>query len=283
MKIFMDTSYEYPELKIIALGAVNTARQVIEYDKEMNNRVAEIYVPLMSEKELEKIVEVGERLLNIKFFKDVKSYIVNISCGLPSICHQLCLNICYSKRIYETYDQLVYNDELDTASITMRDYQNAIEKFIEEKSDTFKAEYDKAVKTDSQRKANKPRIILENILTIKQNNFYLDDVIGLISRSQYGITVNEIKEYMSQFITHDRSEILIYDSNSNTYSFNNVFLKAYCKLRFQSDESKEPDSHKKEKAIITRLLKLIEKDAQRSLFEIYYDDDFNLDDNENFA
>ena len=39
MKIFMDMSSSYPELKLIAIGAVGTARHVIEYDKEMNNRV----------------------------------------------------------------------------------------------------------------------------------------------------------------------------------------------------------------------------------------------------
>ena len=42
MKVFMDLSDEYPELKIIALGAVDTARQVVDYDHEMRNRVAEV-------------------------------------------------------------------------------------------------------------------------------------------------------------------------------------------------------------------------------------------------
>ena len=45
MKIFMDSSFEYPDLRIIALGAVGTGREVVEYDAEMNDRVTEIFVP----------------------------------------------------------------------------------------------------------------------------------------------------------------------------------------------------------------------------------------------
>ena len=54
LKLFLDMSYDYPHLKIIALGAVDTAREVIEYDNEMRTRVAEIHVPLMTEEELER-------------------------------------------------------------------------------------------------------------------------------------------------------------------------------------------------------------------------------------
>ncbi len=46
MKVFMDTADEFDTVRIIAIGAVATARQVIEYDPEMRNRVAELFVPL---------------------------------------------------------------------------------------------------------------------------------------------------------------------------------------------------------------------------------------------
>ena len=47
----MDKSADYPYLKIIALGAVNTGREVVEYDTEMRNRVSEIEVTLMKDPE----------------------------------------------------------------------------------------------------------------------------------------------------------------------------------------------------------------------------------------
>ena len=65
MKMFMDLSARYPDLKMIFIGAVHTAYKVIEYDPELHNRVSEVYVPLMTEDELRKIIQFGEKALNI--------------------------------------------------------------------------------------------------------------------------------------------------------------------------------------------------------------------------
>ena len=52
MKIFSDMSNEYKTLRVIAVGAVDTARQVVDYNPDMSNRVAEVLVPLMDDYEL---------------------------------------------------------------------------------------------------------------------------------------------------------------------------------------------------------------------------------------
>ncbi|WP_422767432.1 ATP-binding protein [Photobacterium leiognathi subsp. mandapamensis] len=106
MKVFMDMSNEYPNLKIICVGAVNTARQVIQYDLEMKNRVAEIKVPLMTNAEIRNIAEMGFKLLNVKP-KDSKMYsdIYHYSSGLPSICHKLCQLICEDLDIRVTFSK----------------------------------------------------------------------------------------------------------------------------------------------------------------------------------
>src|SRR5690606_1084042 len=101
MKVFMDLSDDYSDLKIIALGAVDTARQVIDYDKEMRNRVSEIQVSLMTEDEIEAIITKGENALNIKFNPKIKKLISRHSNGLPSVCHHFCLNMCIAASIYE--------------------------------------------------------------------------------------------------------------------------------------------------------------------------------------
>ena len=94
MKVFMDLSDDYPELKIIALGAVETARQVVDYDHEMRNRVAEVHVSLMTEQEIAAIIVKGEDALNIKFNSEIKRLVSRHSNGLASVCHHLCLNMC---------------------------------------------------------------------------------------------------------------------------------------------------------------------------------------------
>ena len=115
MKVFMDMADAYSDLKIIAIGAVDTARQVVQYDPEMRNRVAEIQVPLMTSKEIREIIDKGEHLLNFRLPEEVRDSIVWFSNGLPSVCHHLCLNICRAASIVETCPSLERRSERNTS------------------------------------------------------------------------------------------------------------------------------------------------------------------------
>jgi energy-coupling factor transporter ATP-binding protein EcfA2 len=271
MKVFMDMSEEYPDLKIIALGAVGTARNVVTYDREMNNRVAEIFIPYMDSKEIEKIINTGEQLLNLFFSKDVKSKIVKYSCGLPSICHQLCLNICFNKRIFET--------PKDKISINLEDLDESIEKFVEEKSDSFKSEFDKAIKVGKNIKINVPKMILELCLQLNKDELSHSELFSLAKR--YYITENHFTQYLAELCTPERSEILVYDENSNLYRFSNLFLKAYTFLRLKENKKKlvadEDDESQtsKETKMINKLLEIIENDVYDLIEDDYlYDEEF---------
>jgi len=88
MKVFMDVADKFPKLKIIAIGAVDSARQVVHYDKEMENRISEVNVPLIEPEDLAKIVQLGEGYLNITFEQSVIEKIAAYSSGLASVTHQ---------------------------------------------------------------------------------------------------------------------------------------------------------------------------------------------------
>lgn len=138
MKVFMDMADQYPTLKIIALGAVDTARQIVEYDAEMGNRVAEIHVPLMDEDEINDIISRGTELLRIAMAENLAKGISSYSNGMASVCHHLCLNICTSQEIYETRDTLVNVEE--------QSLQSALQMYLEESSDTLKKAFDNVFK-----------------------------------------------------------------------------------------------------------------------------------------
>jgi hypothetical protein len=136
MKVFMDTAANYSDVKIVAIGAVDSAREVIQYDPEMRNRVAEIAVPLMAESELIEVLEKGERLLNATF-GSLKKEIALYSSGLAAVCHQLSLNLCFAANIYETSDQQV--------AIERAQLRTALERYLKDASDTLKAVFDLAL------------------------------------------------------------------------------------------------------------------------------------------
>jgi hypothetical protein len=65
IKVFLDMSSVYPDVKAVIVGATETARQVVEYDPDMTKRVSELLVPLMTMDELTEIILNGQALLNV--------------------------------------------------------------------------------------------------------------------------------------------------------------------------------------------------------------------------
>lgn len=72
LKIFSDLAMDFPSVKIVVLGATETAREVVEYDREMAARVSELLVPLMTEDELQEIVKNGKNLLNVDLLRSAR-------------------------------------------------------------------------------------------------------------------------------------------------------------------------------------------------------------------
>lgn len=231
MKVFMDTSVEYPDVKMIVIGAVGTARQVVEYDNEMANRVAEIHVPLMKEYEIKEIIHKGEDLLNIKFDETAIKHISIYSGGLASICHGLCLNICFAKGIVETS-----NTQLE---INQEDLNGAIEKYMAANSDTLKKSYDKAIKIQKKAKFENPKIILKAIIDSNQDEVSRIEIFGIIKKQIPNYPQGNLSKYLKELTSENRGEILIFDENSNKYYFSNQFMKVYCLMKFNIIEKIE--------------------------------------------
>ena len=110
MKIFMDMSNEFGDIKIIAIGAVDTARQIVKYNPDMKNRVAEIKVPMIISPETKSIIEKGQNVLNFHIPSKVQNGIIQYSNGLAAVCHQLCLNVCFAAGIKGYRARINYNN-----------------------------------------------------------------------------------------------------------------------------------------------------------------------------
>lgn len=266
MKIFMDMSFDFPDLKIVALGAVGTGREVVEYDGDMDGRVTEIFVPLMKEKEIISIIKKGEELLRIKFPQEVKEKIARFSSGLASVCHQLCLNMCFAK-------QINYTQENWTA-LSIPELDEAIQKYLIQKADSFKAQYDKAIKISQSSSFNLPKEILKTAIEIDSHEFTFHQIYSPLKNIFKTIPENSVKRILEEFQTIERSEVLFMDANSNNYYFSSQFTKAYIGLRFAEEKImiKEKISLQKlEERRIERLLEIIENDIKEDKKYRFFD------------
>jgi len=224
MKVFMDMSDEYPELKIVALGAVDTARQVVEYDDEMRNRIAEISVPLMNATEITEIIKKGEKALNVSFSPNIIKVISRHSNGLASVCHHLCLNMCDAAGINTTVTGKAY-------LLTNEHCQAAVRTYVDEASDSIKSAFEKALKP-RRNGVNNAELILKALSTAKEEGAARFDLLNKIRQESAGYQDQRLKHNLSKLCEASYGSILRHDGNSGRYSFSDPIYRAYALARY---------------------------------------------------
>ena len=245
LKIFVDTSNKYKNVKIIAIGAVGTAREVVNYDTELNNRISEIAVPLMSKDELESIIAKGEKLLNVEFKGKVHNDIINFSYSLASICHHLCFSICYNNKIEKT--SKIKKRFLDDS------LKNAVIDYLKQNSDSFKEILDRALK-HRDGKFDNTKQILQAFCKSEKEELTPKEILGF--KNNKNLYKSTLIEYLNKLTTADYGEILRYDDNSGKFSFSNPFFKAFSIMTFSMEE-KEPTRTSLDFDNIEEIMKLL--------------------------
>jgi hypothetical protein len=223
MKVFMDMADIYKTLKIVAIGAVDTAREVIQYDAEMRNRVAEIHVPLMTDDEVRAIVSKGEGLLNVGFENKIKAGIVHYSNGVASVCHHLCLNTCVAAGIEETTINSIQFGETQMKS--------GLAQYLEETSDTLKHVFDRAFKRKRSGKFDNCRIILRALSKRPQEGATHAEIRDAIGIRKY--PSGNLTQYLRELQTEGRGAIIRYDAASGKFAFSDPIYRAFCLAYFE--------------------------------------------------
>jgi energy-coupling factor transporter ATP-binding protein EcfA2 len=218
MKVFMDSAAEYPLVKIIAIGAVDTARQVIEYDPDMRNRVAEISVPTMTQEELFSILRKGEELLNVNFGKH-KQDIASYSSGLGAVCHQLALNICFAASIEETCKKETW--------IQNEEFAKALETYITDASDTLKAVFDLATKQKKKGQFDNTRLILKALATVGREGAVHSAILAHVRKAHPEYPAGNVTNYLKELQTAKRGQVVRWDPVSGKYYFADPLYFAY--------------------------------------------------------
>lgn len=248
MKVFVDVSNTYQAVKIIAIGALDTAREVVTYEEELTNRVAEILVPLLNEQELREIITSGCDLLNVTVKPYLIESVIKYSNNLGAVCHQLCFNLFYSRNIYKTTRKQYEFDESHL--------QTAIKSYVKDNSDSFKALLDNALKQRKGRFQN-VRVILEALIKVDKEQATYNEILTKIREVEPDYPQSNLTVYLKPLTTPESGEIVRYDENASKYSFANPFFKAFTMMVFE-DEPRE----KKKFTIPVDVDKMLERAAE---------------------
>lgn len=249
LKIFVDASNSFKNVKIIAIGAVGTARDIVNYDNELTNRISEIFIPLMNQDELESIITKGERLLNFNFNGNIHDEVIKFSNSLAAICHQLCFSMCYNNDILKTQKatKILHEDKLEKAVVD----------YLKQNSDSFKEIFDRAIKQRDGINAD-PSLLIEVFCNAKTEELTSKEIGNYknVKKTFKGELLNNSLQLLT---TPEYGEILRFDNNSGKYFFSNPFFKAYSIMRFASEEDGrfKPKSYSKEFENLKRILEII--------------------------
>jgi len=255
MKIFIDTTNDFTDsiVKVICIGAVGTARELIELDTNLSTRIAEIYVPLLKESELGTIVETGFDLMNVKHNGGIKEKIIYYSNNLASICHQICYDICYNKGFTKS--------SIVSKKIGENDFKDAVVSYVRKNSDTFTRIYDKVCVNP-----NHKNVLIALVKCDKEfcsgNDIYKEfQKISNLQRSK-------VTESIESLCTNEFEEVFRFDQNSKRFTFSSPFFQAFVKMKLALEklENEERSARKVKKFDLD--------DEGLSSIESFINDDF---------
>ena len=233
MKVFMDSGEEYPKVKIICIGAVASARELIKFDPELNNRLMEINVPFMSFDELSVLAGIGCKLMNIKIQDhSIIEKILFYSNGLASVCHQLFYDMCYERKIEFT--------PLFCKELTLDDFKKAIESNARKNSDKYNVYYEK-IKLYTK----KEKHIMKAIANIEKDVFSSEDILEqayINMEKPKGIKIIEKERNIFELLisfTEDTVNVLIYNPEAENFWFADPFFRSFIKMMYALEEENE--------------------------------------------
>lgn len=253
-KVFIDESTDYEKVRIVCIGAVGTARELVEFDSNLNSRIAEVSVPLLKDDEIHNIIKKGCSLLNISMNNKLVEKIVYYSNNIGSLAHQICYDICYANGIKKTQFRKTYLDE--------EQLKYAIESYVKRSSDTFTKLYDSIIT-----KIPCGKNILKIFDVLEKESLSLSEIENNLQRN-INISTEDLAIYLTQLGTVDYDSLIRFDVNSKKYSISTPFFKAFLKMKF------ELERYEIERSRENRKNKRSKKYHLRPSYEFNYNESF---------
>lgn len=254
VKIFVDAANDYPFVKIICIGAVGSARELIDLDSNLSNRVAELFVPLLKDQEIEQLIKIGLKLLNIFVEETLIEKIIYYSNNLASVTHGLCLDICSENDIKEAG---VLMKKLDEDS-----FFRAVNSFVRKNSDSFKKIFDQISSKDFG------WYILKTFERSEKESLSLKQIYDSINSKKRPEKL-VLEEYLNLLSTLEYREILKFDQSSKEYRISSPLFMTFIKMKMALDKSEQSAIRKRKFNKANEKYTLVKKDK-----ELIFDDEF---------
>lgn len=253
LKIFIDEANSYPDVKIVCIGAVDTARELVNFDTNLSPRVVELHVPMLSDDEIKTIITRGCELMNLIMTEQLIEKLVYYSNNIGSLVHQMCYDICYKNRVKKTkFKKQIINDDK---------FIDAVKSYITANSDTLKSIYESKVKDQLA------WYLLKTIVTRGKNGIGYEEIKTRINRKGRDYSDENLQNKLQELIS-PQCNIVRQNIDSDKYFISTPFWEAFLKMQLALENNNSKKAHKARKQQI--LLKNVQ-DVDTDLVKLYMD------------
>lgn len=251
LKIFIDEANSYSDVKIVCIGAVDTARELVNFDSNLSPRVVELQVPMLSDDEIKTIITRGCELMNVTMTDQLIEKLVYYSNNIGSLVHQMCYDICYKNNVKKTkFKKQIINDDKFIA---------AVKSYITANSDTLKSIYESKVKNQLA------WYMLKTIVTKGKNGISYEEIKTRINYKGRNYSDEDIENKLQE-LKSPQCNIVRQNTDSGKYFISTPFWEAFLKMQLALEKNNSNKAHKERKQQF--LFKNVQ-DIDTDIFKLY--------------
>jgi hypothetical protein len=222
LKVFSDTSRTSPHTAVMALGASDTASDILQAPANMPGRLATVELPPLSKDELGSILETGGKLLRVDF-NPIRDQIVTSSVGVASITHGLAYEVCMALGVRETSETDVQADQAA--------FDTAIERYMRTRIGHMKGDFDTAMIVKKKRRYNNHAIILKALAELHEEGATHAEILAQIRKEHSEYPQGNLTQYLRELQSEERRS-LIRKTSEGKFRYDQPLQYAYAVRRF---------------------------------------------------
>jgi Cdc6-like AAA superfamily ATPase len=212
---------------IIIVGVAENLSDLIKEHASIKRSLVQVHLDRMNDRELKEIIESRLALTPLKIDRDALSKIVKLARGLPYYVHAL-----------GKFASISAADDR-RLSINKYDVERAMDTFVDDMSESFYDDYDRATASNQRNNFFKEVLLACALADADERGFFAPSSIAppLSKLLNKPVAISAFQRHLAEFISEERGEILIRRGEERKYRFrfNEPMIQPYIIIKGMRD------------------------------------------------
>ena len=219
IKLFSDSGVN---VTMVVVGVASDISTLIGAHESIKRNLEEIEMPRMANDELEEILDIRFKKVDLSIVTSAKDELISLAMGLPEYIHSL------------GRDSALYAISTQSSEISNEDVRNAVAEFVEKSDESSRSTYEKAVSSNRESLYEDILLACTKARMDKDWRFQQKDIVEpLKSITGREIPIAGFQTHIAKFCTEERGNILEKTGKPRGYKyrFREPRLQIYTRMR----------------------------------------------------